>query len=56
MVNLLAQKMRALRPGLGMSSSPDERSDIRSATPSESVVKNCRVVICAIPIRSLRTK
>jgi hypothetical protein len=55
-VNLLAQKMRAFRPGLGMSSSPDERSDIQSATRSEPVVKNCGAVICAIPIRSLRTK
>ena len=26
------------------------------ATPSEPIVKNCRAPICAIPIRSLRTK
>jgi hypothetical protein len=35
--------------------SPDEQRDIRSATRSEPVVKNCRALIYAIPIRSLRT-
>jgi hypothetical protein len=34
----------------------EEFSDIRSATRGEPAVKNCHALICAIPIRSLRTK
>jgi len=34
----------------------EEFSDIRSATRDEPAVKNCRALIFAIPIRSLRTK
>jgi len=30
--------------------------DVRRATRGEPVVKNCHALICAIPIRSLRTK